>query len=827
MAGTAASTYALPPDFYFWKWSDDGTTMESFDDLTLAFRQEMLAILQSLADQGGIPPLGSLLLVNSACADKTADAIEDLEVLVNHHQDLDSESTLKLIEAISYALQTISSLPSDLRSGTKAKAILCHTIFSRNTWAREGEGARLIVEDLIAEPPANWAKMESSQNVAQRLLRDSSTVIKAVAGLDAQELEQLIRTGIEFPELSPSQFDEDATAETEESRSLLEQLENSDQENRALANIARQVIGLIALPLPASQDDELPIGGVADIVNRGNPDRLLTSELAWGDTILASRLAQNEALYYHRETPPQNAASQRVILMDHGLRYWGLLRLFSLATHLGLKCHTSTSAHLEITSYISTPESYQDFNLDSTLEVRAALAKLPVHLSFTPALLALAENLGNEDSDRPISDVFLISSHETAEDPETKRALIHLTTIVRERGGRLYHSQINEEGDLTFYEYRARGIRKLQEGKLDLDELLPSKENEAPDVPPRKASTTLASKSLEELTGSKFYNQYPPPLWFPAQHLHESGFCPGGLDEDYIGLDSRRYLMRWSDSSSHAIELSEQLPGREHWIGQTEDGGFLVACSGERAGDSARVFQIQETGHAKNLDIEKTKHAFPRRAVFQGEYVIFIYSDFAEAFSTQTGKKIAGRESKELLLHEQTIRVVDGEIAVSQMAPRDSISQKYFSGRQQSPGIHDFPESILPSKIGFSEFGAIILIASTESFLYSPDKLTWESLRNAKNHRIVKIADFENSNQRRFGNESDITTASVGDVKFSHDPRGVIHLTYGNESWTLHTHTGTGSLWKSRDPDELRSASKADFLAFFKKVQHNIIPKKK
>jgi len=822
MAGIACLNYALPPDFYFWKWSEDGTTMETFDDLTIAFRQEMLAILQSLSEQGGLPPLGSLLLVNSACANKTEDAIEDLEVLINHHRDLDSESTVKFIKALTYALSTISSLPSDLRTGTKAKAVLCHTIFSRNTWAYEGEGARLVVEDLLAEPPSNWARMESTQNVPQRLLRDSSAVIKAVAGLNSYELEQLISTGIEFPELSPSQFDEEATAETEDSRSILEQLEISDRENRALANVARQVIGLIALPLPASQDDELPIGGVADIVNRGNPDRLLTSELAWGDTILASRLAQNEALYYHREAPPQNAASQRIILMDHGLRYWGLLRLFALATHLGLKCHTSTAAHLEITSYISTPESYQDLSLNSTLEVRAALARLPVHLSFTPALLTLAENLESNGSSCLISDVFLISSHQAAEDPETKQALIDLTTIVRDRGGRLYHAQLSSRGELILYEYRARGIRKLQEGKLDLDELLPSNESKSPDVSPKKASTTLVSKSLEELTGSKFYNQYPPPLWLPAQPLHGSGFCPGGLDEDYIGLDSRRYLMRWSDSSSRAVELSEQLPGREHWIGQTEEGNFLVACSGDRAGDSARVFQIQETGHAKEIEIGKTRHAFPRRAVFQGEYVIFIYSDLAEAFSTQNGAKIASRESKDLPLHEQTIRVVDGEIAVSQMAPRGSVTQEYFSKFQNA---ETYPEIISPTTVGLSTSGALLLMSASQCFLYNHQDLSWTPLKKVPQRHLYKSIEFSSSSQRRFGNEDSILTAMLSDIKFSYDPRGLLHLTFKNESWTIHTHEGKGSFWKSRKSDELRPGSRKEFISFFDSLLDNIRPK--
>ena len=249
----------------------------------------------------------------------------------------------------------------------------------------------------------------------------------------------------------------------------------------------------------------------------------------------------------------------------------------------------------------------------------------------------------------------------------------------------------------------------------------------------------------------------------------------------------------------------------------------MVACSGERAGDSARVYFIKDTGHAEKILIEKTKHAFPRRAVFQGSFVIFIYSDFAEAFSINSGKKIASRESKDHALHQQTIRVVDGEISISLVAPNDPAGH-FYSKFQDSRTLTEF---IAPTRIGISNSGTLVLIAANQYYLYSSDNFTWDKLGNRGRLKVVRFVDFTPSSEHRFGNEGPILTAFLDSVKFTFDPRGVMHLSTENESWTIHTHVGKGSIWKSRDPGEIPSATKADFLAFLEKVKHNINPGKK
>ncbi|MFT6240120.1 MAG: hypothetical protein ACJAQT_002207, partial [Akkermansiaceae bacterium] len=747
MSDTTTQHYAIPPDDYFWRWSPDGTAFEWSNGETLAFNQEIFAILQSLADQGGIPPLGSLLLVHAATTGQAEQFRKtQIQLRKSHPEEFDSAESVTLIDAVTHSLSQIEKLPSELKSGTQAKAQLCHALFNRSTWAHQDEKARLIVRDFQAAPIDQWLTIQRQVTITQRFLRDTAVLIKATAGLDASSLEHLVRTGLEFTDLSAAPFDETLTEETDDSRSLIEQLAGSGQDLSALASVAKQVIGLIALPLPAAQKADLPIGGVADIVNRGTPDKLLTSELAWGDDILALRLAQNEALFYHRETPPENTPSERIILLDHGLRYWGLLRLFALATHLGLRCHQASAKHLEVTNLIATPTASTPFPLDTPVHVRTALANLPIHLSFAPALADLTNQITQTESPRTVSDLFLISTPSSLKDTATKNNLHQLTTAVRHAGGRLYLIEIAPTGHLSISELRARGKRKLQEGTLDLDKLLPHKKDTHKQQTPK---AKLTHTSLEKLTGSKFYKHYPPPVLFKVTPNYGPAIHPNDDSDTLIGIAGGAHIMKWFGTANRAKELSQSIPSRNHWLGIDEEGNLKVAASGEKAGESARVFAIQQDGTAEKISIQKTKHAFPRRAVFQGNHVIFIYADFAEAISLQSGQQVAARKSTYKNLHEQTIRLVNGAIGVTAVAPPDP-RQKFLDKFKNLTQELNF-QTIEPIQFSFTQLGAIILGTKEDgSYLLNPEKLTWDIVNKRSNFNHTLKVLFKETGARRF-----------------------------------------------------------------------------
>src|SRR5689334_18676434 len=58
--------YLRPPANSFWQWQNQGNVVAWPDGTTIAFRPELRLILERLAP-GGLPPLGSVVLLLAAC----------------------------------------------------------------------------------------------------------------------------------------------------------------------------------------------------------------------------------------------------------------------------------------------------------------------------------------------------------------------------------------------------------------------------------------------------------------------------------------------------------------------------------------------------------------------------------------------------------------------------------------------------------------------------------------------------------------------------------------------------------------------------------------
>src|SRR4029077_1254713 len=106
---------------------------------------------------------------------------------------------------------------------------------------------------------------------------------------------------------------------------LLTQLRD-DEELAGVAQIARNLLAAIHIPRALAAPLELPVGGVSDLSNRGDLDRLLISELAHDDLTPATRIALNEALYLRREAPVSTPPRGRIVMIDTGIRLWGIAR---------------------------------------------------------------------------------------------------------------------------------------------------------------------------------------------------------------------------------------------------------------------------------------------------------------------------------------------------------------------------------------------------------------------------------------------------------------------------------------------------------------------
>src|SRR5262249_46819561 len=161
---------------------------------------------------------------------------------------------------------------------------------------------------------------------------------------DAESLALRLRTGLDaLPEEAEANL-----PPAERARRLIEEL-SRDPEFGAVGRAARELMAAVRLPRRLAEAEQLAVGGVADISNRGPLDRLLLSELAHDDLTLSARIALNEALYLRREPPMREPPGTLALLLDSGVRLWGVPRV--LATALALAFVARDKQHHEILAW--------------------------------------------------------------------------------------------------------------------------------------------------------------------------------------------------------------------------------------------------------------------------------------------------------------------------------------------------------------------------------------------------------------------------------------------------------------------------------------------
>src|SRR6478735_6872163 len=113
--------YFKPTANYFWHWTEAGYVIEWREGDTICYREDLVNILKKLTREGW-PPLGSILLVLSACREKGGTAAVDQGVLrwlldffkKNREELHDSKSSL--LDGMRF-LQNVAELPVELLSG--------------------------------------------------------------------------------------------------------------------------------------------------------------------------------------------------------------------------------------------------------------------------------------------------------------------------------------------------------------------------------------------------------------------------------------------------------------------------------------------------------------------------------------------------------------------------------------------------------------------------------------------------------------------------------------------------------------------------------------
>src|SRR5437762_906041 len=133
-----AIDYLRAPGSGLWHWAESGAVLAWHDGSTIAFREEILQILEWLAPTG-LPSFGAIVFLLAASRGKVPQVTDivpesraalptsmgkDAAILLTARQQLKAQ-----LEAALVQLGKVSQLSNDLNLGIKAKCVLAEAVF--------------------------------------------------------------------------------------------------------------------------------------------------------------------------------------------------------------------------------------------------------------------------------------------------------------------------------------------------------------------------------------------------------------------------------------------------------------------------------------------------------------------------------------------------------------------------------------------------------------------------------------------------------------------------------------------------------------------------
>jgi hypothetical protein len=631
-----------PPVNYFWRWADKGNVIEWRDGDTICYRDELTAILKKLSPDG-LPAIGSILLIMSACRERLDTPAAQKGILYPMLRLLDfyeknqtdlSELKEMMVAAIRF-LQIVAALPPELRSGN-SRVWLLYIIFSK------------VEVKLSVEAADDMISFFNNGNVDHLVFRDESynrttTYYSGLSEFDSpaftaevfkddmrwlqlvlevyptvNELELAVRTGRqEIPNAAELEVPKLETGD------LLEQLEE-DASTTGLVQLTKRLIAALNIPMHAHGSSDQLFGGVSDITNRGNFDRLLLSELAHDDLSLMARLANNEALYLRREELPSNPEKQRILLVDTTLKMWGLPRVFAVSA--ALACAWNNKAKARIASYTLSGTGFNEIDLTTKEGVVHSLEQLDAALHCGRGLSQFMSQQPMREED----EVFLITEEEITHSILFQSILASLKKPVN------FLITVSRSGELRFFEYSKGRKKQLSEARFDLDELLFHTTASKKEKSVKKAKTLLNAPT--------FMQYQPCPLFFPASKIKFNADCFFEVKKDHlICVTTDQRVLYWNSKTKGAREIIEYLELGQICFGSDGDATlYILVYSGGKK--YVQLYQVDLEMYT--VEITKLPESISGLAemVFEAGYFYIKVNNELCSIEAATGKVYPGKD---------------------------------------------------------------------------------------------------------------------------------------------------------------------------------------
>ncbi len=470
---------------YFWLWDAEGEIITINGGNTLAYTQYVGQLLNQIK-KNGIPRFGSLLIALAVTDRYNAKA--NFANIKSCYSELLYNSNL---DDVFRFLEEITNIPNSFKTGSKRVQFLYTLLFKNHNGVSTKKSEAIIKElELIAQngviEPINNELIRSDLaykdilafEILQRHFKNAQGVIDAMANYD-----------YDFPELALEQTPIESTKvkalKDIEPTNFIEEL-SLNYKTYKIGNLIKSIWSGLNIPYHSIQPSNQPLGGVADISNKGNFDQLLISEFANDELTFLSRLANNEALYLEREVPPENNPYERIFLVDTSLRNWGIPKTIALAISIAIAQHPKNNFKCKTILLGHEPLA---INLESIEDVISAQLILNSGIHSAEQI----RTFFSETALNPHSQVFYIGSKEGLRHNEMTLALAEFRNKID------YKIILDQIGGVSVYKTQGVSQRHVQDFIIDVHKHW---EN----TPKTQDSTRLIENELFDIENTK------PPL---------------------------------------------------------------------------------------------------------------------------------------------------------------------------------------------------------------------------------------------------------------------------------------------------------------------------
>ncbi|MCS3868342.1 hypothetical protein J3D55_001258 [Chryseobacterium ginsenosidimutans] len=449
---------------YFWEWTtdEDVPDVSGYNENNLisipnvgpiVYRSYLIEVLKEFSQD--FPHFGSMLLVLYALQDGHCiieDAIFSLKKEKNRmfarNISDDIELTLKL-------LKSLNALPNYFKR-KQNKILLLQTIFknchNRFSW----ETSDYILRKYERNPQKLSECAEKKQLTQSIVNYDFKTLAVICKKFPTTEsIIEAMKGIVDIPELEDEVVQEETTVETD--KDFIQEL-IEEPKTFQIGSLIKRIWSGLKIPMRHLSPGEQPIGGISDMTNKGDFNRMLLSEFANEDEVFMNRVANNEALYIQREIPPEENIFERIILIDTSLKNWGTPKVLAFASAIAVIKHPKAHSECKV---FALGQTNIPISLDKVDEVIENLNQVSPVLEVSHAL----EKFFNEEHTEKDLEVFFITHQENVVNQ-------NLQKVIHENRDRLkFLVTTSSDGELNFYKHH-KGTRKhIQKIILPLKEL--------------------------------------------------------------------------------------------------------------------------------------------------------------------------------------------------------------------------------------------------------------------------------------------------------------------------------------------------------------------